>query len=99
MVRPSARRTPKSSTARISRRLRVGMELAKQSHLEPRLFPGLAHRSLLDRFSPVDKAAGQSPAERFELALDKDDAAVDFNDDVDGESRLTAFLHDRAPAR
>ncbi len=90
--------------SRVSRGIGVSVELTEELDVERRLLAGFPDRGRLERLAVVDEAAGQSPAGRRVLALDKDDApplpAVhDFDDDVDGGHGVAEFLTAHLAAR
>jgi len=88
----------------VSRGIGIGMELAEDLDCERCLLAGFPDRGRLERLAVFDEAAGQGPAGRRVLALDKDDAphlpAVhDFDDDVDGRHGVAEFLTAHLDAR
>jgi putative ABC transport system ATP-binding protein len=60
-------------TPRVASRVRIGVELALQHHVQARLLLRLANGGRLERLAPLDEATWDGPAERFELSFDQDD--------------------------
>jgi hypothetical protein len=80
-------------TPRVASRVRIGVELALQHHVQARLLLRLADGGRLERLAPLDEATWDGPAERFELSFDQDDSSLHFDDDVDGEAGLFGDRH------
>lgn len=69
--------------------IRIGMKLLHQFHIQGCFLFGLPDGSIFQGFSVIDKAARQSPAIGRILSFDQDDAVIDFNNDVNGDQRVT----------